>query len=190
MSAVPESGRGRRDGRSSSSPETTRALAAALSRLLADPARAAALGRAGLERARTDFSVARMTDATLAVYDEACAPHEIDDLLCSARMPSRVAAVPASARPALLSRAPRRRSETHRRCSTSAAASTSPIRKFTPSDCLTPSESRFTNLRSRRVERAGIHDEYRLAGRRARLADDVRADARSTSCSPSTSLST
>jgi glycosyltransferase involved in cell wall biosynthesis len=46
-------------------------VASALSGLLADPARATALGQAGLERARTAFSVARMTDATVAVYDAA-----------------------------------------------------------------------------------------------------------------------
>ena len=52
-------------------PEDDVALADALTDLLADPARAAAFGRAGLDRAHTEFSVARMTDATLAAYDEA-----------------------------------------------------------------------------------------------------------------------
>ena len=43
-------------------------LATAASSLLADPARAEALGQAGLERARAEFSVARMAERTLAVY--------------------------------------------------------------------------------------------------------------------------
>jgi glycosyltransferase involved in cell wall biosynthesis len=46
-------------------------LTAALSRLLGDPEQAAALGRAGLERAQTEFSIARMVDGTLAVYETA-----------------------------------------------------------------------------------------------------------------------
>lgn len=46
-------------------------LTAALSRLLGDPEQAAALGRAGLERARTEFSIARMVDGTIAVYETA-----------------------------------------------------------------------------------------------------------------------
>jgi glycosyltransferase involved in cell wall biosynthesis len=45
------------------------ALAGALNELLADPARTSELGRAGLERARTAFSVARMAERTIAVYD-------------------------------------------------------------------------------------------------------------------------
>ena len=45
-------------------------LAEALGALLADRARAAALGDAGRERARTEFSVARMTERTLAVYGD------------------------------------------------------------------------------------------------------------------------
>jgi glycosyltransferase involved in cell wall biosynthesis len=49
-------------------------VAAALARLLADPARARALGEAGYERAREEFSVARMTERTLAVYGEALHP--------------------------------------------------------------------------------------------------------------------
>jgi glycosyltransferase involved in cell wall biosynthesis len=48
------------------------ALAGVLTTLISDPTRAAALGLAGLERARTEFSVARMTDATLAIYEAAC----------------------------------------------------------------------------------------------------------------------
>ena len=47
------------------------AVAAALGGLLADTARARALGEAGLARARTEFSVERMTDATIGVYDRA-----------------------------------------------------------------------------------------------------------------------
>ena len=50
------------------------ALAAALGTLLDDPASAAALGRAGLERARAEFSGARMTEATIGVYEQAVAP--------------------------------------------------------------------------------------------------------------------
>jgi glycosyltransferase involved in cell wall biosynthesis len=45
------------------------ALAGAVNGLLADPARAAELGRGGLERARTEFSVARMAERTVAVYE-------------------------------------------------------------------------------------------------------------------------
>ncbi len=50
-------------------PGDVNALAAALGGLLADPARARALGAAGLARAQTQFSVSRMTDATLALYE-------------------------------------------------------------------------------------------------------------------------
>ena len=46
-----------------------RALAAAVTSLLDDPARGEAMGRAGLERARTEFSVARMAERTTGVYD-------------------------------------------------------------------------------------------------------------------------
>jgi glycosyltransferase involved in cell wall biosynthesis len=46
-------------------------VASALGALLADPDRARALGEAGHARARSEFSVARMTDRTLAVYEEA-----------------------------------------------------------------------------------------------------------------------
>jgi glycosyltransferase involved in cell wall biosynthesis len=46
-----------------------RALAEALASLLPDPGRAALLGRAGFERARSEFSVARMADRTVAVYE-------------------------------------------------------------------------------------------------------------------------
>jgi glycosyltransferase involved in cell wall biosynthesis len=45
------------------------ALADALARLLADPARARTLGDAGRARAREEFSVSRMTDATVALYE-------------------------------------------------------------------------------------------------------------------------
>ena len=44
------------------------ALAAALAELLADRGRARRLGAAGLERARSEFSVARMTEQTIGVY--------------------------------------------------------------------------------------------------------------------------
>jgi glycosyltransferase involved in cell wall biosynthesis len=49
------------------------AVAAALSDLLADPERRRALGDAGLARACSEFSVARMADRTLEVYEEALA---------------------------------------------------------------------------------------------------------------------
>ena len=44
------------------------ALARGSGALLADPERATRLGAAGLDRARTEFSVARMTERTLDVY--------------------------------------------------------------------------------------------------------------------------
>ena len=50
-------------------PDDPAALAGAVSALLADRDRAAALGRAGLERARAEFSVARMADETIRVYE-------------------------------------------------------------------------------------------------------------------------
>jgi len=50
-------------------PDDPQALAAAVSSLLADRERAAAYGRSGLERARREFSVARMAERTLAVYE-------------------------------------------------------------------------------------------------------------------------
>jgi glycosyltransferase involved in cell wall biosynthesis len=49
------------------------ALAVALDELLADPERARRLGAAGLERARTEFSVARMTERTIGVYRQSLA---------------------------------------------------------------------------------------------------------------------
>ena len=55
-------------------PEEPAALAGAISRLLGDPACAAALGAAGLERLRREYSVGRMVDATAAVYTELLAP--------------------------------------------------------------------------------------------------------------------
>jgi len=48
-------------------PDDQDALADALARVLADPGN---FGAAGRERARAQFSVARMADATLAVYRE------------------------------------------------------------------------------------------------------------------------
>ena len=51
-------------------PGDVAALSAGLSGLLANRAGADALGLAGLERARSLFSVARMTEATPAVYDD------------------------------------------------------------------------------------------------------------------------
>jgi glycosyltransferase involved in cell wall biosynthesis len=50
------------------------ALAGAVSGLLADPPRAALLGRAGLERARREFSVARMAERTIATYESVLSP--------------------------------------------------------------------------------------------------------------------
>ena len=47
------------------------AFAVALDRLLSDPELARRLGEAGLARARAEFSVARMTERTLAVYRDA-----------------------------------------------------------------------------------------------------------------------
>jgi glycosyltransferase involved in cell wall biosynthesis len=44
-------------------------IAAALVDLLTEPERARRLGAAGLERARTEFSVARMTEQTIDLYD-------------------------------------------------------------------------------------------------------------------------
>ena len=52
---------------------TSTALAAALDELLADPERARRLGAAGLERARSEFSVARMTERTIGVYRQSLA---------------------------------------------------------------------------------------------------------------------
>ena len=49
------------------------ALAAALDELLADPERARRLGAAGLQRARSEFSVARMTEQTIDVYRQSLA---------------------------------------------------------------------------------------------------------------------
>ena len=52
-------------------PDDPTALADALGELLDDPQRAAALGSAGEARARAEFSVARMTDRTIGIYEEA-----------------------------------------------------------------------------------------------------------------------
>jgi starch synthase len=49
-------------------PEDAGALAEAILALLDDPARATAMGEAGLARARSEFSVARMAERTAAVY--------------------------------------------------------------------------------------------------------------------------
>ena len=49
-------------------PTDPAAWAAALDRLLGDPALAARLGASGRRRAREDFAVDRMLDRTLAVY--------------------------------------------------------------------------------------------------------------------------
>ena len=53
-------------------PGDDKGLATALIRLLNDPHEATSLGEAGLARARATFSVAGMTAATLAIYEEAC----------------------------------------------------------------------------------------------------------------------
>jgi glycosyltransferase involved in cell wall biosynthesis len=45
------------------------ALSEAVGSLLADRERAEVMGNAGLERARAEFSVAKMADRTLAVYE-------------------------------------------------------------------------------------------------------------------------
>jgi glycosyltransferase involved in cell wall biosynthesis len=52
-------------------PDDASALATAVNGLLADPTRAASYGAAGLERARAEFSVARMVERTLEVYERA-----------------------------------------------------------------------------------------------------------------------
>jgi glycosyltransferase involved in cell wall biosynthesis len=52
-------------------PGDEEAVAAALSALLADPERRHLLGEAGQRRARDEFSVARMADRTIAVYEGA-----------------------------------------------------------------------------------------------------------------------
>jgi glycosyltransferase involved in cell wall biosynthesis len=49
-------------------PDDAEALAAAVLGLLADPARAAAMGEAGLARALSEFSVAKMAERTAGVY--------------------------------------------------------------------------------------------------------------------------
>lgn len=54
-------------------PDDPVALADAVSALLDDPEYARALGAAGDTRARTEFSVAKMAERTLAVYEEAVA---------------------------------------------------------------------------------------------------------------------
>ena len=50
-------------------PDDAAALADAVVSLLADAARATAMGEAGLARARSEFSVARMAERTAAVYE-------------------------------------------------------------------------------------------------------------------------
>jgi glycosyltransferase involved in cell wall biosynthesis len=52
-------------------PRDAEALAAAIVRVLADPGLVRSLGEAGLARAHAEFSMSRMTDGTIAVYDEA-----------------------------------------------------------------------------------------------------------------------
>ena len=54
-------------------PDDADALAEALMSVLGDPARAAAMGEAGLARARSEFSVAKMAERTAAVYASASA---------------------------------------------------------------------------------------------------------------------
>jgi len=68
VSAVPEIVLDDETGLLSEAGDAT-ALAASLEALLTDPARARTLGDAGLARARSEFSVSRMTDATLSVYE-------------------------------------------------------------------------------------------------------------------------
>ena len=50
-------------------PGDSEALAEALSLLLADPQRGRTLGEAGRQRAHDKFSVAQMTERTIAVYE-------------------------------------------------------------------------------------------------------------------------
>ena len=57
-------------------PDDPDALARAAGELLGAPERAAAMGEAGLRRARAEFSVARMADATLEVYERASGSSE------------------------------------------------------------------------------------------------------------------
>jgi len=52
-------------------PDDVARLSAAVSDLLGDPGKARSLGTAGLERARTEFSVAAMAERTLAIYERA-----------------------------------------------------------------------------------------------------------------------
>jgi glycosyltransferase involved in cell wall biosynthesis len=52
-------------------PNDPGALAAAINRLLADPALRARMGAAGLKRAQDEFSLAEMIRQTLAFYEEA-----------------------------------------------------------------------------------------------------------------------
>jgi glycosyltransferase involved in cell wall biosynthesis len=54
-------------------PDDADALAEALLSVLGDPARAAAMGEAGLARARLEFSVATMAERTAAIYASASA---------------------------------------------------------------------------------------------------------------------
>jgi glycosyltransferase involved in cell wall biosynthesis len=54
-------------------PTDSEAWAAALDRMLTDPALAARLGAAAVRRARVDFPLERTIDKTLAVYREALA---------------------------------------------------------------------------------------------------------------------
>jgi glycosyltransferase involved in cell wall biosynthesis len=54
-------------------PDDPAAFADGVTALLDDPARSAALGAAGRERARTEFSVTRMAERTVAVYEDASA---------------------------------------------------------------------------------------------------------------------
>jgi glycosyltransferase involved in cell wall biosynthesis len=52
-------------------PDDAEALTAATLRLLDDPGLARQMGIAGARRAHTEFSVARMAEQTIAVYDAA-----------------------------------------------------------------------------------------------------------------------
>jgi glycosyltransferase involved in cell wall biosynthesis len=54
-------------------PDDAATLASAVTALLADPARARSFGEAGHARALAEFSVARMAERTIAVYEEASA---------------------------------------------------------------------------------------------------------------------
>ena len=66
-------------------PEDDAALAEALGRMLADPARAARMGALGRQRAREHFSASRMVEGTLEVYEAALARRDATATIPSAQ---------------------------------------------------------------------------------------------------------